>query len=97
MVDDDGDEPQTAIKQLSGGPDHLVHWLTTLFHRGSWQPNGVVIVGADHDLGVLSTRSRRRCRSRRSPSRVQIWLWRVEPHSRQLRAPNSPTPRCSKP
>ena len=56
MVDDDGDEPQTAIKQLSGGPDHLVHWLTTLFDRSSWQPNGIVIVGADHELGVLAAR-----------------------------------------
>jgi hypothetical protein len=56
MVDDDGDEPQTAIKQLPGGPDHLVHWLTTLFHRSSWQPNGIVIVGAEPELGTLSTR-----------------------------------------
>src|SRR3984885_15270220 len=51
-----GDEPQTAIKQLPGGPDHLVHWLTTLFDRRSWQPNGIVIVGADHELGVLAAR-----------------------------------------
>jgi hypothetical protein len=56
MVDNDGSEPQTAIKQLSGGPDHLVHWLTTLFDRGSWQPNGIVIVGAEHELDALSAR-----------------------------------------
>ena len=56
MVDDDGGEPQTAIKQLSGGPDHLVHWLTTLFDRSSWQPSGIVIVGADHELDALSAR-----------------------------------------
>jgi hypothetical protein len=56
MVDNDGGEPQTAIKQLSGGPDHLVHWLTALFDRSSWQPHGIVIVGADHELGVLSAR-----------------------------------------
>ena len=46
MVDTDDDEPQTAIKQLPGGPGRLVHWLTTLFDRSSWQPGGIVIVGA---------------------------------------------------
>jgi hypothetical protein len=56
MVDNDGDEPQTAIKQLSGGPDHLVHWLTALFDRSSWRPSGIVIVGAEHELGSLSAR-----------------------------------------
>lgn len=55
MVDNDGDEPQTAIKQLPGGPGHLVRWLTTLFNRSSWQPNGIVIVGAEPELGTLST------------------------------------------
>ena len=30
MVDTCDDEPQTAIKQLSGGPGHLVDWLTAL-------------------------------------------------------------------
>jgi hypothetical protein len=56
MVDNDGDEVQTAIKQLPGGPDHLVHWLITLFDRSSWQPHGIVIVGAEPELGALSTR-----------------------------------------
>jgi hypothetical protein len=56
MVDNDGGEPQTAIKQLSGGPDHLVHWLTTLFDRSSWQPSGIVIVGAELELDTLSAR-----------------------------------------
>jgi hypothetical protein len=56
MVDNDGPEPQTAIKQLSGGPDHLVHWLTALFDRSSWQPSGIVIVGAEYELDALSTR-----------------------------------------
>jgi hypothetical protein len=56
MVDAGDDEPQTAIKQLSGGPDHLVRWLTALFDRSSWQPAGVVIVGAEHDLDALSPR-----------------------------------------
>jgi len=57
MVDtDDDDEPKTAVKQLSGGPGHLIHWLTALFDRSSWQPGGIVIVGADDDLDALSRR-----------------------------------------
>jgi hypothetical protein len=56
MVDTDDDEPQMAVKQLSGGPGHLIHWLTALFGRSSWQPGGIVIVGADDDLDALSRR-----------------------------------------
>ncbi len=56
MVDAEDGEPQTAIKQLSGGPAHLVHWLTTLFDRSSWQPGGIVVVGAQDDVDVLSAR-----------------------------------------
>jgi hypothetical protein len=56
MVDTDDDEPQTAVKQLSGGPGHLIHWLTALFDRSSWQPGGIVIVGGDDDLDALSRR-----------------------------------------
>jgi hypothetical protein len=56
MVDTDDDEPQTAIKQLSGGPGRLVQWLTTLFDRSSWQPGGIVVVGPDEDLEALSWR-----------------------------------------
>jgi hypothetical protein len=56
MVDTCDDEPQTAIKQLTGGPGRLVGWLTTLFDRSSWQPGGIVIVGADEDLEALSWR-----------------------------------------
>jgi hypothetical protein len=56
MVDSCDDDAQTAIKQLSGGPGALVHWLTALFDRSSWQPDGIVIVGADEDLDPLSRR-----------------------------------------
>jgi len=56
MVDTCDDEPQTAIKQLPGGPGRLVQWLTTLFDRSSWQPGGIVIVGADADIEALSWR-----------------------------------------
>jgi hypothetical protein len=56
MVDAEDGEPQTAIKQLSGGPGHLVHWLTALFERSTWQPGGVVIVGAQDDVDAMSAR-----------------------------------------
>jgi hypothetical protein len=56
MVDTCDDEPQTAIKHLSGGPGRLVQWLTTLFDRSSWQPGGIVVVGPDEDLEALSWR-----------------------------------------
>jgi hypothetical protein len=56
MVDACDDEPQTAIKQLSGGAGRLVGWLTTLFDRSSWQPGGIVVVGPDEDLEALSWR-----------------------------------------
>jgi hypothetical protein len=56
MVDAEDGEPQTAIKQLSGGPAHLVHWLTALFDRNSWRPGGIVIVGAQEDVDALSPR-----------------------------------------
>ncbi len=53
MVDTCGDEPQTAIKQLPGGPGRLVQWLTALFDRSSWQPAGIVVVDADADIDAL--------------------------------------------
>ncbi len=56
MVDTCDDEPQTAIKQLSGGPVRLVQWLTTLFDRSSWQPGGIVVVGPDEELEAVSWR-----------------------------------------
>lgn len=56
MVDAEGGEPQTAIKQLSGGPANLMHWLTALFDRSSWQPGGIVVVGAHDELDALSAR-----------------------------------------
>jgi hypothetical protein len=56
MVDTCDDEPQTAIKHLSGGAGRLVGWLTSLFDRSSWQPGGIVVVGPDEDLEALSWR-----------------------------------------
>jgi hypothetical protein len=56
MVDTCDNEPQTAIKQLSGGPVRLVQWLTTLFDRSSWQPGGIVVVGPDEELEAVSWR-----------------------------------------
>lgn len=56
MVDAEDGEPQTAIKQLSGGPGRLVQWLTALFDRSAWQPGGIVIVGAQDDMDALAPR-----------------------------------------
>lgn len=54
MVDSADDQTQSAVKYLPGGPDRLLRWLTTMFERDAWQPNGVVVVGSDHDLDELS-------------------------------------------
>jgi hypothetical protein len=56
MVDTCDDEPQTAVKHLTGGAGRLVQWLTSLFDRSSWQPGGIVVVGPDEDLEALSWR-----------------------------------------
>lgn len=56
MVDTCDDEPQTAVKHLTGGAGRLVQWLTSLFERSSWQPGGIVVVGPDEDLEALSWR-----------------------------------------
>src|SRR5581483_2125072 len=50
MVDTCDDQPQTAVKHLTGGPGRLVSWLTALFDRRSWHPGGIVVVGPDEDL-----------------------------------------------
>jgi hypothetical protein len=54
MVDNCDDEAQTAVKHLPGGTGRLLQWLTTLFDRSSWQPSGIVVVGADEDLAAVS-------------------------------------------
>ncbi|MCV7400806.1 hypothetical protein H7K24_11635 [Mycobacterium fragae] len=54
MVDSSDGDTQTAVKHLSGGADRLSQWLVALFDRGSWRPDGVVVVGADNDLDSLS-------------------------------------------
>jgi hypothetical protein len=54
MVDTCDGEQEIATKHLPGGTGRLVQWLATMFDRSSWQPGGVVIVGADHDLEALS-------------------------------------------
>jgi hypothetical protein len=54
MVDTCDGEQEIATKHLPGGTDRLVQWLATMFDRSSWQPGGVVVVGADHDLDALS-------------------------------------------
>ena len=55
MIDTCDGEQEIATTHLPGGADRLVEWLATMFDRSSWQPGGVVVVGADHDdLKALS-------------------------------------------
>jgi hypothetical protein len=54
MIDTCDGEQEIATKHLPGGTDRLVQWLATMFDRSSWQPGGVVIVGADQELEALS-------------------------------------------
>lgn len=53
MVDDADGDARTAVKQLHGGADRLTQWLTTMYDRSKWRPDGVVVV-ADDDLDALS-------------------------------------------
>ncbi|MGH3969664.1 MAG: DUF7159 family protein, partial [Mycobacterium sp.] len=55
MVDGAGEDTQTAVKYLPGGPERLLHWLTRMFDRSPWQPSGVVVVGSEPNLDVLSS------------------------------------------
>lgn len=54
MVDTCDGEQEIATTHLPGGADRLVQWLATMFDRSSWEPGGVVVLGADHDLKALS-------------------------------------------
>ncbi|OBH88403.1 hypothetical protein [Mycobacterium sp. E2733] len=54
MVDTRDGETQTATKQVRGGFDCLTRWLTGMFDRNGWQPGGVVVIGAHHDIDGLS-------------------------------------------
>ena len=54
MVDAHGGETQTAVKQVPGGFDGLMSWLTGMFDRKGWRPGGVVVVGADSDINGFS-------------------------------------------
>lgn len=53
MVDDSDGDARTAVKHLQGDADRLTQWLTTMFDRSAWKPDGVVVV-ADHALDALS-------------------------------------------
>ncbi|SRX95143.1 Major cell-surface adhesin PAc [Mycobacterium shimoidei] len=53
MVDDSDGDAQTAVKHLPGDADRLTQWLTTMFDRSAWKPDGVVVV-ADDGLDALS-------------------------------------------
>lgn len=54
MVDTQDGETQTVAKQVRGGFDALMRWLTGMFERDGWRPGGVVVAGADDDLNGFS-------------------------------------------
>lgn len=49
-----GEKTRTAVKHVGGGADGLIRWLTTMFDRRSWQPQGVVVVASDAELNSIS-------------------------------------------
>lgn len=53
-VDVSGEKTRTAVKHVGGGADGLIRWLTNIFGRRSWQPQGVVVVGSDAALDSIS-------------------------------------------
>ncbi len=54
MVDTHEGDTRTAVKQVSGGFDGLTSWLTGMFDRSAWRPDGVVVVGSDGDVDAFS-------------------------------------------
>jgi hypothetical protein len=55
MVSVSGEKARTAVKHVGGGADGLIRWLTTMFGRRAWQPQGVVVVGSDAELDAISS------------------------------------------
>lgn len=54
LVGIDADGTRTTTKQVSGGARGLIRWLTTMFDRSRWQPDGVVVVGAGRELDAVT-------------------------------------------
>lgn len=54
-IDTCADESRTAVKQVAGGADELFRWMTRMFARDGWRPEGVVVVGSDPDLAAFSS------------------------------------------
>ncbi len=54
MVDTHNGETRTAVKHVRGGYDGLTSWLTGMFHRSTWRPGGVVVVGSQDDVSDFS-------------------------------------------
>ncbi|WP_050947751.1 DUF7159 family protein [Mycobacterium xenopi] len=54
LVDGSAASSRTAVKQLRGGGDALTRWLTAMFDGSRWRPGGVVVVGSDSELDLIS-------------------------------------------
>ena len=55
MIDTCDGEPRTAVKQVAGGAHGLFRWVTKMFTRDGWCPDGVVVVGSDAELENFSS------------------------------------------
>lgn len=54
MVDSGDDGDGTGVKQVPGGPDGLMRWLTDMFKHNAWQPDAVVLIGSDGDVDFVA-------------------------------------------
>lgn len=55
MVDTCDGDTRTAVKNVTGGADGLFRWVSKMFTRDGWRPDGVVLVGSDAELDDFSS------------------------------------------
>lgn len=56
LVSNADDATRTTIKHVYDGTSGLIRWLTTMFERSRWLPDGVVVVGSQRDLDAITRR-----------------------------------------
>jgi hypothetical protein len=55
MIDTCDGENRTAVKHVTDGGVGLFRWVTRMFDRDGWRPDGVVLVGSDAGLEGFSS------------------------------------------
>jgi hypothetical protein len=55
MIDTCEGGTRTAVKNVTGGTDGLFRWVSKMFARDGWRPDGVVVVGSDAGLDDFSS------------------------------------------